>query len=67
LRLWDQNDEEKPQVDDLESLHQLLSKTRLKNACKTRIITLSKEMDNLNTQTEVEDRSWWGLDRMQIL
>jgi hypothetical protein len=35
LRLWDQNDEEKLQVDDLESLHQLLRKTGLKNACKT--------------------------------
>jgi hypothetical protein len=28
---------------------------------------LTKEMDNLNTQTEVEDRPWWGLDRMQTL
>jgi len=28
---------------------------------------LTKKMDNLNTQTEVEDRLWWGLDRMQML
>jgi hypothetical protein len=28
---------------------------------------LTKKMDNLNTQTKVEDRPWWGLDIMQML
>jgi hypothetical protein len=28
---------------------------------------LTKKMDNLSTQSEVEDRPWLGLDKMQML